>query len=267
MTQLSVAAVAVATCVFLAGCAGTTDRNDTSTWSPDRIYQEARDELEAGNTDKAAVLFEKLEGRAAGTPLAQQAQLERAYMHYKAREQAQALAVIDRFMRLHPASEAYDYALYLRGLVNFNDNLGLFGFLGDQDLSERDQKAAKDSYESFKELTERFPKSKYADDARQRMAYIVNALSQAEVNVARYYVKRGVWLAAINRAQTAIKSYPGAPAQEEALAILAQSYDAMGMKALRDDTLRVLRSNYPQSEFLGNPSARVKNQSPWWKLW
>ena len=115
---------------------------------------------------------------------AQQAELERAYAYYKQNDQAQALATLDRFIKLHPASPALDYALYLKGLVNFNDNLGLFSFISRQDLSERDQKAAKDSFESFSELTTRFPDSRYAQDARQRMTYIVNSLAQYEVHVA-----------------------------------------------------------------------------------
>lgn len=140
----------------LAGCSTTTE-DKTANWSPNRIYSEAKDEMNSGGYDKAVPLFEKLEGRAAGTPLAQQAQLDKAYAHFKAGEKAQAVATLDRFMKLHPASPALDYALYLKGLVNFNDNLGLFSWLSRQDLSERDQKAAKDSFESFSELTTRFP--------------------------------------------------------------------------------------------------------------
>ena len=128
----------LASVLVLSGCTST-PVDPTTDWSPSKIYSEATDEREAGNFDKAIGLYEKLEGRAAGTPLAQQAQLDKAYTHYKAGEQAQALATIERFLRLHPASPALDYALYLKGLVNFNENLGLFGSLAQQDLSERDQ--------------------------------------------------------------------------------------------------------------------------------
>jgi outer membrane protein assembly factor BamD len=131
----------------------------TESWSPNKLYTEAKDELANGAYDKAIPLYEKLEGRAAGTPLAQQAQLEKAYAHFKARDSAQALITLERFMKLHPASAAMDYALYLKGLVNFNDELGIFGFISKQDLSERDQKAAKESFEAFKELANRFPES------------------------------------------------------------------------------------------------------------
>ncbi|MEW6693432.1 Outer membrane protein assembly factor BamD [Tepidimonas thermarum] len=250
---------------LLAGCASGPEKDVTAGWSPNKLYAEAMDERNAGNYDKAIQLFEKLEGRAAGTPLAQQAQLEKAYAHYKNGEQAQAIATLDRFIKLHPASPALDYALYLKGLVNFNDNLGLFGFISQQDLSERDQKAAKDSFEAFKELVERFPDSRYAPDARQRMTYIVNALAQYEVHVARYYYRRGAYVAAINRAQTALQDYQNVPAAEEALYILMKSYEALDMADQARDARRVLEANFPASGFLTHGLRR--DSGPWWKLW
>jgi outer membrane protein assembly factor BamD len=259
----AVPVVAVAA-AMLAACSSTPD-DATAAWSPNKIYAEARDEVAAGSYDKAIPLFEKLEGRAAGTPLAQQAQLEKAYAHFKSGEQAQAIAALDRFMKLHPASPALDYALYLKGLVNFNDELGFFSFLARQDLSERDQKAAKESFEAFKELVARFPDSRYAPDAKARMTYIVNSLAQYEVHVARYYFQRGAYVAAISRAQNALADYQDVPALEEALFILVRSYDALGLEQLRDDAKRVLATNYPSSEYLtrGFRSA----QGPWWRIW
>ncbi len=251
--------------LLLAACS-TVEEDKTAAWSPNRIHAEAREEMNAGAYDKAVPLFEKLEGRAAGTPLAQQAQLEKAYAHYKAGEQAQAMATLDRFMKLHPASPAIDYALYLKGLVNFNDNLGLFSFISRQDLSERDQKAAKESFESFRELVTRFPESRYAPDARTRMTYIVNSLAQYEVHVARYYYTRGAYVAAINRAQAALADYREVPALEEALFILVRSYDALGMAQLRDDSRRVLEKTYPDSEYLTR-GFKAREAEPWWKFW
>ncbi|WP_137893941.1 outer membrane protein assembly factor BamD [Ramlibacter sp. 2FC] len=249
---------------LLAACSST-PVDPTAGWSPNRLYTEARDEAAAGAYDKAVPLFEKLEGRAAGTPLAQQAQLEKAYAHYKLGEKAQAIATLDRFVKVHPSSPAVDYALYLKGIVNFNDNLGMFGFLTRQDLSERDQKAAKESFEAFRDLVARFPESKYAPDARQRMTYIVNALAEYEVHVARYYYHRGAYVAAVNRAQMAVADYRNVPALEEALFIMVRSYDALGLEQLRDDTRRVLEKNYPNSEYLTR--GFKPDSSPWWKLW
>jgi outer membrane protein assembly factor BamD len=250
--------------LLLSGCANTT-KDVTAGWTPQKIYSEARDEANSGAWDKAIGLYDKLEGRAAGTVLAQQAQIDKAYAQYKTGDKIQAIATLDRFIRLHPASPALDYAIYLKGLVNFNDNLGLFSFLTQQDLSERDQMAAKDSYEAFKELTTRFPDSKYTPEARQRMMYIVNALASYEVHVARYYASRGAHVAAVNRAQQAISEYQGVPAVEEALAILIGSYDALGMAVLRDDAKRVLEKNFPGSDYL--KVGGVKKSSPWWRLW
>ncbi len=249
---------------LLAGCAST-PVDPTATWSPNKIYSEAKDEATAGAYEKAIGLYEKLEGRAAGTPLAQQAELEKAYTQYKNGDQVRAIATLDRFVRLHPASSALDYALYLKGLVNFNDNLGLFSSWIRQDLSERDQKAAKESFEAFKELATRFPDSKYTPDARLRMTYIVNSLAESEVHVARYYFSRGAYVATINRAQTAISSYRDVPAIEEALSLIYRSYDALGMTQLRDDTLRVMQKSYPDSAFTRN-DVKAK-QGAWYKFW
>jgi len=260
----AVSALALVAGALLAACSSTSD-DKTANWSPNKIYAEAKDELNSGSYDKAVPLFEKLEGRAAGTPLAQQAQLEKAYAQYKANDQAQALATLDRFMKLHPASPAIDYALYLKGIVNFNDNLGALSFLAHQDLSERDQKAAKESFEAFKELASRFPESRYTPDARARMTYIVNSLAQYEVHVARYYYQRGAYVAAANRAQNALADYHDVPALEEALFILVRSYDALGLTKLRDDARRVMEKNYPASEYLTR-GFRAK-QDPWWKFW
>jgi outer membrane protein assembly factor BamD len=197
--------------------------------------------------------------------LAQQAQLDLAYAYYKTGEKAQALAKLERFIRLHPTSPAVDYAMYLQGLVNFNDDLGLFGRVARQDLAERDQQAARDAYESFKQLSTRFPTSKYAADAKLRMNYIINSLAAGEVHVARYYLRRGAYLAAANRAQQAITEYRNSPAIEEALYIMVRAYDQLGLIVLRDDAQRVLKQSFPDSAYL---SGGVKaTDKPWWQLW
>jgi outer membrane protein assembly factor BamD len=262
---LPLVAAVCALSFVVAGCSSTPTADRTASWSPNKIYAEAKDEASSGAYDKAIPLYEKLEGRAAGTPLAQQAQLDKAYAQYKGGEQAQALATLDRFMKLHPASPAMDYALYLKGLVNFNDNLGILGFISRQDLSERDQKAAKESFESFKELVGRFPDSRYASDSRLRMSYIVNSLAQSEVHVARYYYSRGAYIAAINRAQSAISDYRDVPALEEAAYILYKSYDALGMAELRDDTRRIMEKTYPKSQYMSKGFKSADN--PWYRFW
>lgn len=253
-----------ATSLFLSAC-DTTPRDEMSRWTPERLYAEAKEEAAAGNYEKAVKLLERLEGRAAGSVLSQQAQIERAYYLWKSGEKAQALSTLERFIKLHPTSPALDYALYLQGLVNFNDNLGLLGSYTAQDLSERDQQASRDSYQSFKQLTEQFPQSGYAEDAQLRMNYIVNSLAAYEVHVARYYLRRGAYVAAANRAQQAVQEFQRSPSTEEALVILAQSYDRLGLTELRDDTARVLKANFPNSTIDSDFSRRRK--APWWRPW
>jgi outer membrane protein assembly factor BamD len=250
--------------VLVIGCASSAT-DPTAKWSPNKLYEEAKDQANSGAWDKAIAYYEKLEGRAAGTPLAQQAEIEKAYAQYKSGEQAQAQATLDRFIKLHPGSPGLDYAFYLKGIVNFNDNLGFFGRFVPQDLAERDQKASKESFEAFKQLVERFPDSKYAPDARDRLVYLIGSLARYEVHVARYYYSRGAYVAAINRAQAAVTDYKEVPAVEDALWILVQSYEQLGMKDLASDSRRVMQKSFPQSKYLTGGSSDLDR--PWWKLW
>jgi outer membrane protein assembly factor BamD len=263
-SQLWRRAAMLAAAVVLSSC-GSTPKEDNTQQAVDKLYAEAKDEMASGGYDRAIKSLERVEGRAAGTLLAQQAQIDLAYAYWKTGERAQALSTLDRFIRLNPSSPALDYALYLRGLVNFNDNLGIFGSLSRQDLSERDQQASRDAYQSFKQLADQFPQSRYAADARTRMDYIVNALAAYEVHVARYYYRRGAYVAAVNRAQQALLEFQQAPAAEEALFIMARSYERLGLETLRDDADRVLRQNFPNSPYLTGDGLR--SQRSWWQLW
>lgn len=238
--------------------------DETKNWSASKLYSEAKDEMNSGSYDKAIKYYEKLESRYPFGTYAQQAQMEIAYAYYRQGEQAQALAAVERFIKLHPNHSHVDYMYYLRGLINFNDKLSLLHFLSRQDPTERDPKAAREAFDSFKELAERFPDSPYTKDAIARMRYLVNAISQYEVHVAKYYMRRGAYVAAANRAQMAVKDYPDTPAAEEALFIMMRSYEELGLKELRDDAESVLKKNYPNSDFFRG--GRVK-KDPWWKLW
>lgn len=252
-------------CVLLSACGLLSEQPDETTgWSANKLYSEAKDALDSGDYTRAVKLYEKLEGRYPFGRFAQQAQIDTAYANYKDGETAAALASVDRFIQLHPNHPNVDYAYYLKGLINFNDNLGWLGRFSGQDLSERDPKAARAAYDAFHTLVTRFPDSKYTADAALRMQYIVNSLALHEVHAARYYYRRGAFLAAANRAQQALKDYDGAPANEEALYIMVRSYDALGMKDLRDDTARVMERNFPDSDFI-RYGARRKDKS-WWEL-
>ncbi len=262
----SVAALlAVLSLTLFAGCGLLPEQIDeTREWSANKLYAEAKTAMSDGAYDKAIKYFEKLEARYPYGRFAQQAQLEVAYAHYKQQDKVQAIAACDRFIRLHPNHPNVDYAYYLKGLVNFNEDLGLLGYVSNQDLTERDPKAAQESFEAFKALVNQFPNSKYAKDSALRMAYLVNTLASHEVHVARYYMKRGAYVAAVNRAQSSIKTYPDAPANEEALFVMIKAYDALHMADLRDDTERVMRKNFPNSEYF---KRGLDKKVPWWKLW
>ncbi|MDP5007506.1 MAG: outer membrane protein assembly factor BamD, partial [Glaciimonas sp.] len=239
--------------------------DETANWSAPKLYSEAKDEMNNGGYDKAIQYFGKLETRYPFGTYAQQAQMDIAYAHYRQGEQAEALASIERFIKLHPNHANVDYMYYLRGLVNFNDKVSIFDFLSKEDATERDPKAARDAFDAFKQVVVRFPDSVYAPDSRTRMKYLVGAMAQYDVHVANYYMRRGAYVAAANRAQSSIQEYPDSPAVEEGLYIMQKSYDALGMNELRDDAKRVLDKNYPNSIYYrGGPS---KADKPWWKLW
>jgi outer membrane protein assembly factor BamD len=250
---------------LLGGCGLLPDVVDeTSGWTPNKLYAEAKDAMAEGAYDKAIKYFEKLEARFPYGRYAQQAQLEVAYAYFRQSEVASTISACDRFIRLHPNHPNVDYAYYLKGLANFNEDLGLLGYVSLQDLTERDPKAARDSFDAFKVLVNKYPESRYTPDATARMKYLVNALASHEVHVARFYMKREAYVAAVNRAQTAIKTYPDAPANEEALFIMVKAYDLLGMNDLRDDAERVMRKNFPKSEYYERGLNRT---TPWWKLW
>ena len=249
-----------------AGCGLLPDQIDeTKDWSANKLYTTAKDELDSGNFERAVKLYESLEARYPYGAYAQQAQLEIAYAYYKDNEPVSAVAACDRFIKLHPNHANVDYAYYLKGLANFVEDQSLLASLGNQDMSARDPKSAREAFDAFRDLVTRFPDSKYAADASARMHYLVNALASHEVHVAGYYYRRGAYVAAANRAKQVLEHYQQSPALEDALGIMVRSYDRMGMNDLRDDANRVLRKNFPNSAWLtvDNP---LKEKS-WWKFW
>jgi outer membrane protein assembly factor BamD len=169
----------------------------------------------------------------------------------------------DRFIKLYPDHPNVDYAYYLKGLVNFNEDLGFFGGVANQDMSERDPRGARESFEAFRELVTRFPDSRYAADAYARMRYLVDSLANNEVHVATYYLSREAYVAAVNRAQYVITNYPKTPAVEQALIVLVEAYGAMQLKDLHDDAERTLKLNFPKTKYsLAGP---VKKR--WYQFW
>lgn len=265
MTRSVTALAALLLACTLAGCGWFGDKKDErKDWTAAEYYKAAKEEFDNHNWDAAIKLYEQLESKFPFGRFAQQAQIEVAYAYYKQGETAQALAALDKFIKLHPNHPNIDYALYLKALANFKEDLGPLARLVKQDLAERDPKAARESFEGFKELTTRFPESRYTPDSRERMAYLVEALARHEITVARYYLSRGAYLAAANRAQDALVRFPTSPIKKDALDVMIESYDRMGMTELRDDARKVLAKNFPADRMAQEGQNRTKS---WWKFW
>lgn len=258
--------LAVFLVLWLTGCGLLPEvQDETKGFSAQRLYNLAKDAMADKNYEKAIKYYETLEARYPYGRYAQQAQLEVAYAYFKDREPASAIAACDRFIKLHPNHPNVDYAYYLKGLVNFNEDLGFTGYIVTQDLSDRDPKAARDAFEAFKDLATKYPESKYTPDAIKRMNYLVNALGSHESYVAQYYYRRGAYVAAVNRAKSLLQTYPNTPATEEALAVLVRGYAAMGLTDLSKDSQRVLEKTFPNSKYLkGAPIGLAK---AWWQFW
>lgn len=253
--------------LFLNACAifgAPTELDDTKGWTAERIYEEGQSKMLDKDYDKAIIYFGKLESRYPHGRYAAQAQLETAYAHYKKQDPVLCVAAAERFIKLHPNHPNIDYAYYLKGLAVFSER-GVIEKLSEQQISDRDPRSLGDSFATFKELVTRYPNSKYAKDATQRMVYLANSLAEHELHVARYYMKRQAYLAAINRTKYVLEYFPQSPRVEEALVIMISAYDLMGLDDLKTDTLRILQTNYPNSAMLGKGAP--EDERVWWKFW
>ncbi|WP_250492397.1 outer membrane protein assembly factor BamD [Caballeronia sp. GAWG1-1] len=256
-----------ASVAIVTACHGLPEKTDeTATWNNNKLYTEAQDALSGRDWGKCSKYFEALEGRDPFGHFAQQAQINVAYCNWKDGETASADQAIDRFIKLHPDHPDISYAYYLKGMIHFNDDLGLFGRFSGQDMSERDPKSLRESYDAFKVVVDKYPQSKYAPDAAQRMRYIVNALASHEVHAADYYYRRGAYVASINRAQLAIREYKNAPATEEALHLIMLSYEKLDQPQLADDTKRVLAATFPDSPYVTG-KRRASAEKAWYQIW
>jgi outer membrane protein assembly factor BamD len=232
--------------LMLAGCGAFGEKPDvTRGWPVQQLYYEAKAAMDSGDYETAIDYYEKLESRFPFGRFAQQAQIDVAYAYWKYEEYASAIAAADRFIKLHPRHPHVDYAYYLKGMVNFEQGKSFMDRFLVKDRSQRDPGAVIDAFNDFSVLVERFPRSKYSQDALQRMLYLKNLLAQHEVHVADYYMRRGAYVAASNRSRYVIENYQGAPAIPDALTIMAKAYKFMDLDDLSDDALRVLKLNYP----------------------
>lgn len=253
--------------LFNAGCSifgAPTVLDETKGWTVQRLYEEAQALMRDKDYDKAIKYFETLETRFPHGRYATQAQLEIAYAQYKKNDPVACVAAVNRFIKLHPNHPNVDYAYYLKGIANFTQK-GIIEKFTKQEISDRDPKALRSSFLALKELTTRFPESRYVKDAALRMTYLVNALADNELHVARYYMKRTAYLAAVNRCKFLLENYPDSTSKEAALVIMVSAYDALGMQDFKEDTMRVLKTNYPNSAMFGNNAPQ--DEKVWWKFW
>lgn len=233
----------------------------------DQLYALARESMDDHGYEKAIKQWETLQSRFPYGRYAQQAQMEIAYAYFKHSEPAPALGALERFEKMYPNNPHLDYVLYLKGLINFNENINsMLGTLFEQDPSERDPVALRDSFDSFKELVTRFPDSKYTPDARVRMQYLLNTLANGDIKVASYYLRRGAYVAAVNRAKNVLVNFPQTPQTRDALQIMVQAYAAMGMKDLSADTKKILDLNVARDGIKPDVRAMPKT-TPWWNFW
>ena len=218
----------------------------TRDWSARRLYDAAKGNLDRGSYEDAIEYYEKLDSRYPFGPLAMQAQLDLIYAYFKDDDPVSAIAAADRFIKLHPRHPSVDYAYYLKGLVTFVEGETLTSRFFPKDMSEHDPGNTLQSFRSFQELVQQFPESRYAEDSRQRMLYLRNVLAAHEINVARYYMKREAWLAAVNRSRYVVENFQRTPAVSDALVIMAEAYRNLGLAKLAADAERVLSLNYPE---------------------
>ncbi|MBF2758845.1 MAG: outer membrane protein assembly factor BamD [Ectothiorhodospiraceae bacterium AqS1] len=232
---------------LLAGCAGTDKEQDpTSGWSAQQLYDAARESADNRDFEQAIDYYKKLEARYPFGPLAQQAQVDLIHAHYRNEEPQVAIAAAEHFIKLHPRHPNVDYAYYMKGMAYFSGESSFVEKIYPLDKTERDMSSALDAFRSFEELIQRFPGSRYAADARQRMVYLKNTLAAREAHIARYYLRRGAWLAAANRARYVVENYQGTPAMPDALSVMVEAYRRLELRGLSEDALRVLTLNYPE---------------------
>lgn len=236
--------------LLVSGCSLFPDEEDmTKGWSASKFYSEASASMSEGDYETAIKHYEGLEARFPFGRYAMQAQLDAAYAYYRNGDQEQAIAAADRFIKLHPNHPYVDYAFYMKGLVNFNRNMGLFDRFLPIDSSQRDSSAAMDSFNDFSELIRRYPGSKYSADAKKRLIYLRNNIAASHVHAARYYMKRGAYLAAANRCVKVVENYQRTPSIKDALEIMIDAYDKLGMERLASDAKRVYALNEQKGYF------------------
>jgi outer membrane protein assembly factor BamD len=231
--------------VALYGCAGSEEQEDTLLKDVTKAYETAQNAMKSQNYRRAIPIYEALQARFPFSDLSKQIQLELMYAYYKSNRPEQAVDLADQFMQENPIHPRVDYALYIKALTYFEDDPGFLERWFNKDIDNRPPRDAALSFSLLKQLVERYPASVYAEDARQRMVFLKNRLSRYENSVARFYLERGAYVAALNRAKGALEEYNGATGNRDSLSIMIEAYEGLGMDKLAADTRLVLESNFP----------------------
>lgn len=251
---------------LIAGCSlfGKKKADPLETLPVEQLYERGKVANDKGDYDVAIKSFTRLIARFPFGEYTEQAQLDLGYSQYKINKPDDSYSTVNRFIKTYPTHKHVDYAYYLRGLINFEREEGLLERYVGLDMTQRDQAYIRQSFDDLSELVKRYPNSRYAADAQQRMIYLRNGMAQAELNIALYYLRQGAYVAASNRAKSILETYDRSAQTGDALAILVLSYHHLGQDKLSDDAGRVLQLNYPQHPSLagGWPVWR----SNWWKM-
>jgi outer membrane protein assembly factor BamD len=212
------------------------------------LYKEAKQVLDDSLYNRAIQLLNQLDSLFPFGPMSKQIQLDLIFAYYKSLKTAQAVASIDRFIRLNPNDKDLDYVYFMRGLVNMGSEDNLFQDMFGIDRADKSLEKSREAFQNFKTLIGKFPKSKYAADSRKRMTFILDKMARRELYVAQYYMKQGAYLAAANRGKYVLDNYPNSPRVENALEVMIESYDQLGLTDMKNDSVTVLRLNYPQND-------------------
>lgn len=265
VTALNRLFLALAVLVAVAALAGCKSRGEEFEMkgSAEKIHDLATRDIERGNFSGAIQKLELLEARFPFSDPAKQGQLDLIYAYYKNREPESAIDQADQFIRENPAHPRVDYAYYIKGLVYFESGANWLERAFRADITKRPPQEARKSFQAFQTLIQQYPKSPYAEDSRQRMIYLRNRLADYELSVARYYMTRGAYVGAINRARGLIEGYDGAPAVQQALALMAEAYRRLDMDDLAQVADAVARDNAPPDE----PRGRKADGDAWWRFW
>ena len=247
------APVVLGAMVSVAGCSSSADNEEKAVLAnmgAQQLYERAKQSMEVGNFSAAAQTLSALDSRYPFGPLSHQVQLDLIYSYYKSGKNEETIATIDRFIRLNPNHSDVDYAYYMRGLTNMEADSNLFQELMNIDRTDRDPSMSREAFEDFRRLIQQYPESKYAVDARKRMLHIKDRLARYEIAIARFYMRRQAYVAAANRGRYVIEHFPDTTQVQQALEIMVSSYEQLGLDELRENALKTLRLNYPDSEYI-----------------